>query len=170
MKDKSNAIMSTICPCVVLSQVSERINLSSYWTTLAGLGFGGLISFVTFWVVVIWPAPNGPCRDLLADSYDGFDLPNGINRNDLIECFDSESEKSVATALLVVFWILFMGMMISLTFKARGLIRQVHHISGHSNVDAFNSIACSCCTIAQMATEVGSYTPGNKPNFGPPSM
>ncbi|DAZ98832.1 TPA: hypothetical protein N0F65_000988 [Lagenidium giganteum] len=52
------------------------------------------------------------------------------------------------------------------TVQLRGRVRQRFEIPGSQCEDLLLSWCCGCCVMAQMATHVKSYQPGNC-NFGP---
>ncbi|RQM26067.1 hypothetical protein B5M09_005609 [Aphanomyces astaci] len=140
-----SSLMALFCPCVAVAQIASRLGAFG--------GYCGVLA-VLFVIYCTHHAFAGLAQNEV-DNYEqdqGHWTPQNINR--LI----TYATLSSLTALLPA---LFLAVL-------RTRVRRVHHIQGSECEDFLCSYFCNCCTIAQMATEVQAYTPGEC-SFGPRS-
>jgi Cys-rich protein (TIGR01571 family) len=150
-----NCLMATCCPCFSLAQISARINVLSYATTLSVF----LVVFAVQWAMSglisyeVYQHDNSTSN--LDDTYDEYwwhtsDEDYGVAYHvySTISC--------VVEAIVVVF-----------VWHLRTKVRTRFDLPGNCCGDFWASLCCACCSIAQMATHVKSYNPGSC-SFGPP--
>ncbi|KAF0698627.1 Aste57867_10784 [Aphanomyces stellatus] len=136
-----NCCMAFFCPCVSLAQTHHRAGIYSYTTAL--LVFALLYLLMT--------ASGGAAAILVpVNALVGFDTSPYGNTIMVFFC--------VADVFAIVFLVLLIS--------ARGRIRALMKIPGSCCEDCCCVFWCQCCVIAQMATQVEAYTPGQC-NFGP---
>ncbi|KDO26676.1 hypothetical protein SPRG_20480 [Saprolegnia parasitica CBS 223.65] len=127
-----NCLLAYCCPCVPLAQVMARIG-GSYWTTL-----------LTFFVIyLVGQVSAGLMRWQRAPS---------------CRYYDDDCATSYSSGVYV-YSVAFCLATIGISY-VRGQVRKAFQIPGSSYEDCLCAFACSWCSIAQMATQANTYTPG----------
>ncbi|KAG9408135.1 hypothetical protein AC1031_021380 [Aphanomyces cochlioides] len=140
-----NSLMALFCPCISVAQIAARLG-----------AFGGYIGVIFAFLVLF--ALHGSFTVVynyhvaILDSEDNW-TPEGIKREHITTYGTLSTAASLLPAILVAI--------------LRTRTRRLFRIQGSECEDFICSYCCSCCTIAQLATQVQSYTPGQC-SFGPP--
>ncbi|OQS06802.1 PLAC8 family protein [Thraustotheca clavata] len=134
-----NGLMAWCCPCVALAQITSRLGIYGgyyrvLYTVALLLGCGYIFSF-------------------LSESYRNH--TNDYESNEYRAWASSTHRNSYA----VLSTLCFLAIAI-FTALVRTRIRALHRLEGTEMEDFACAFACTPCTIAQMATEVGSYEQG----------
>lgn len=150
-----NCLMATCCPCFSLAQIASRMGVLSYAVTLSVFlvvvavqwAMSGLLSYEIY--------QHDNSTSYVDDAYDNYwwhssDEDYGVAYHvySAVSC--------VAEVLVFVF-----------VWHLRTKVRDRFELPGNCCGDFWISLCCTCCSIAQMATHVKSYTPGSC-SFGPP--
>lgn len=122
--------MVTFLPCISMGQIAHRIQFNTFWKVILALVGLQTIHIIAA-VDVTAVAING--RPILSDFF--------VKYYELIKY-------SVA----LIFGIY--------TFRLRRRVRQLFRIRGSDCDDCVMSICCNCCVLAQMASQVQSYSSG----------
>jgi Cys-rich protein (TIGR01571 family) len=136
-----NCCMSTVCPCVAVAQIQARLGnsynnaLLSHGATIFGLVIC-VILFVSHSVTTdVDRSPNG--------SHQGKER--------------SSSGRQFIFLSGAVFFALFYAFSLCLV---RIRVRKEFDIDGHCSQDCLVATCCAPCTVAQMAAQTHSFTPG----------
>ncbi|ETI42151.1 hypothetical protein F441_12642 [Phytophthora nicotianae CJ01A1] len=136
-----NCCMSTICPCVSVAQIQARLG-NSY--TMAIFSHGATI--FGFIICVILFISHSVTTDVITS-------PNSSHRGEE----RSSTGRQIVFLCGAVFFVLFFAFSVCLV---RMKVRKQYEIKGNCGGDCLVSTCCAPCTIAQMATQTQSYTPG----------
>ncbi|RHY68500.1 hypothetical protein DYB30_012803 [Aphanomyces astaci] len=129
-----NALMAWLCPCVSLAQITSRLGVyGGYKTVLLGVAT----------IVVLENLLNGV--DDWRMEHPKLDEDDGRGRR--------VGGYGVLSLLLCMALVCFVT-------AVRTKVRSFHRIQGSEWEDFACSLCCMSCTIAQMSTQVESYTPG----------
>lgn len=149
-----NFLMSLCCPCVSMAQVYARLGLLPYKTAL--------------WRMSLWVIPFAIARLMINSASDTASDYSYSTNTDVYNSAESEPD----TAVIKIAYVLLLIGQIAFSlpvFRARGKIRQRFQIPGDTCGDCCISWWCTNCAIAQMATHVHSYRPGDC-SFAPPEV
>jgi Cys-rich protein (TIGR01571 family) len=154
-----NLFMVWCCPCVSLAQIYARLGISTYWTALVRFTLlvlsGAVVRFV----------PMGS-RSSRYKRYTSVFTPSPTTSAAL--------PSSTAQPLTGTVWYAFLlaqqVVLVATIAFARRRTRQRFQIPGNVCVDAITAFLCPCCTIAQVATHIRSYTPGSCEFTGPKNV
>ncbi|OWZ09164.1 hypothetical protein PHMEG_00018177 [Phytophthora megakarya] len=136
-----NCCMSTICPCVSIAQIQAQLG-KCYTNALLGHGaaiFGLMICMILF-------ISHSVTTDVV-------NSPNG-SRHDEVR---SSGGRQVIFLCGAAFFATFYWLSLSLV---RMRVRKQYEIKGNCAQDCLVSTCCAPCTVAQMASQTQSYTPG----------
>ncbi|KAF0700374.1 Aste57867_9079 [Aphanomyces stellatus] len=139
-----NTLMSCFCPCISLAQIASRLGaFGGYCAVLVGL----------FLLYALHNTFSGLYNYNVGvlDEQDDW-TADGIRR----EHIASFGLLSSTAALLPAIFLTIL----------RTRVRKLYLIQGSEIEDFCCAYFCNCCTIAQLATQVESYTPGQC-SFGP---
>ncbi|OQR83612.1 PLAC8 family protein [Achlya hypogyna] len=138
-----NVILAWCCPCVALAQITARLGIfGGYSRVLYGVG-----SVVALSVVFSWASHATE----LDDDDDAHRQWRHATRHHYYALLSYACFFAAGVFLAVV----------------RTRVRSLHQIEGSEIEDFACALCCPCCTLAQTATEVQSYTPGVC-SMGPP--
>ena len=145
------ACLSFCCPCVSAANIVKRLGWYSYQKVFWGI----LIVNV---ILVILSALS----DDTSKHNDGSD--DNVHMSDDV-MYDKSSyrhdNKPHGFPLLTFFgWIISLIVTVFL-WQLRMRIRTMFKIPGNAACDFVTVLCCQCCVLAQMASHVSSYTPGN---------
>ncbi|GMF17964.1 unnamed protein product [Phytophthora lilii] len=140
-----NCCMVTFCPCVSLAQISERLGVAPYRRTL--------VIFVLLVAAEIVAA-------LYPSSSSGWYRSSSRYSDD-----DDRRSNPVQSWIITIVRAIFFVYI----WHLRQTTRRLYHIPGGPCGDCWASCCCSCCAIAQIATHIKSYKPGDC-GFGPPDV
>jgi Cys-rich protein (TIGR01571 family) len=145
-----NCLMTTCCPCFSIAQISARIGEMPYASALKVCSIAILAQWTTLGLISYFMYQDGTLIYLVPSLIDdsSFDDHSGLHlyRSILF---------GASYLMFLAVWIL------------RQKTRVRFQLPGNSCADACITFFCACCSIAQMATHVKSYTPGSC-SFGPP--
>ncbi|KAL3669480.1 hypothetical protein V7S43_005872 [Phytophthora oleae] len=136
-----NCCMSTVCPCVSIAQIQARLG-NSYSNALLSYGsaiFGLVVCTILF-------ISHSVTTDVVKS-------PNGSQRGEI----RSSSGRQVIFLGGAAFFALFYAFSLCLV---RMKVRKQYEIAGNSGQDCLVATCCASCTVAQMASQTQSYTPG----------
>jgi Cys-rich protein (TIGR01571 family) len=157
-----NCCMSWLCPCVSLAQVYARLTLLPYSSALLRLS--------------LWVWPYTLARLLLRyASVESTEVPSSYVYTVKGEIFYGEPE-TVVTYNTGVIWFSYALLLLGhIAFSlpvwiARSKVRQQCQIPGDACGDCCVTWWCTNCAIAQLATHVRSYRPGDCSFSAPTSM
>ncbi|ETW07879.1 hypothetical protein H310_02295 [Aphanomyces invadans] len=140
-----NALMAWACPCVSLAQITSRLGV-----------YGGYKSVLVGVATII----------VLENLFNGIDDWRMHRENQ--QTFDDDVHESQTRRMGgygIVSLLLCMALVCFVT-ALRTKVRTLYRIQGSEWEDFACSLCCMSCTIAQMSTQVGTYTPGECA-FGP---
>ncbi|POM65402.1 PLAC8 family protein [Phytophthora palmivora] len=136
-----NCCMSTVCPCVSIAQIQARLG-KCYMQALLSHGatiFGLVICMILF-------ISHSVTTDVV-------NSPNGSRHGEV----RSSSGRQVIFLCGAAVFALFYSFSVCLV---RMSVRKQYEIKGHCAQDCLVSTCCAPCTVAQMASQTQSYTPG----------
>ncbi|KAG7385780.1 hypothetical protein PHYBOEH_008893 [Phytophthora boehmeriae] len=148
-----NCCMSTICPCVSIAQIRARLgkpfqdSLLVYGANIFGLVIC-IVLFISFSVT----------DDMVTQRSASDGEVHTVKR--------STGGRQVLFLCGTTFFFLFYAASVCLL---RMRVRKQYEIEGHCGEDCVVSMFCAPCTVAQMASQTQSYTPGScnvMPPFG----
>ncbi|OWZ15295.1 PLAC8 motif-containing proteins Hypothetical protein [Phytophthora megakarya] len=147
-----NALMATLCPCVSIAQISNRLGMVPYSTALL---FFALLCFIEVFVVA-----------LIVQQFVSVAI---LGHNVSYRYFHAHRIDETRPAINGMFMIV--AMLIHATFSAalwvlRRRISSQFQIPGSSVNDCVSVTCCPCFATAQMAAHIKSYRPGSCA-FGP---
>ncbi|KAG7396876.1 hypothetical protein PHYBOEH_001633 [Phytophthora boehmeriae] len=134
-----NCVMVTFCPCVPLAQISTRLGVARYKPTLA-IFFVLILAQVS---AILYPGSSS------SPIYWFLTAPSGIDESTDNSSIRSWINTIVRATIFVYVWHL------------RQTTRRLFHIPGGTCGDCWASCCCSCCAMAQIATHIKSYKPGD---------
>ncbi|KDO19097.1 hypothetical protein SPRG_15576 [Saprolegnia parasitica CBS 223.65] len=137
-----NCCMACWCPCVSLAQTVHRVGLYTYANAL-------LVLVIIFGASYVTTGLSSFFRDTSCTYYSG----------GLTVCATTMSFWGYISSVCEI-------VSIAIIMLARMKIRGMFQIPGNACEDCLCAFFCSCCSVAQMATQTDSYTP-NDCNFGP---
>ncbi|KAG7390755.1 hypothetical protein PHYPSEUDO_006874 [Phytophthora pseudosyringae] len=148
-----NCCMVTCCPCVSLAQISERLGVAPYRRVLAIF----LLLSLAEIVAGLYPSSSSSSSVWYTSSSRARE--------------DSDDEDEDRESNPVQSWIITIVRAISFAYiwHLRQTTRRLFRIPGGPCGDCWASFCCSCCTMAQIATHIKSYKPGDC-SFGPPDV
>lgn len=144
-----NFFMAWCCPCISLAQIYARMGLLPYRSALGYFVTLGVIGWVGYFF-------SSPSSDETVYAYDP----------DIGYAVDTSVTAAIPMAFSIIMTIDQVLFRLIVWF-VRAKVRERFLIPGGVCGDAFASCCCSCCAIAQLATHVKSYTPGNCSFSGP---
>lgn len=139
-----NCLMVTFCMCVPMAQISHRLGLAQFQTAL--IAFGVLVGIEYIVQILSQNVGYSATATYYTDSF-------GITRVKV------SSNNTVMYLLSLVNFIVFVVLVVAV-MHIRRTTRERFQIGGSSLEDCLYSFFCGCCTIAQVATHIKSYTPG----------
>jgi Cys-rich protein (TIGR01571 family) len=152
-----NCCMASFLPCISVAQIAARVGIAKYSITLIVYAFAYMGVYICMSIPFLF-AREEKAR-VYTDDIGTIDYEilyvSRIDPYLYFYCF------SLATffnlALFIGLWLL------------RSKIRHMFQLPGGCCDDCCISFCCPCCSIAQLATHVKSYTPGNC-YFGAPDV
>ncbi|GMF15439.1 unnamed protein product [Phytophthora fragariaefolia] len=146
-----NCCMVTFCPCISLAQISERLGISSYRRVL-----------VVFLLLAVAEIVAGvyPSKSSHNSSNDRISPTSTSRRN------SNDDDSNPVQSWVVIF---VRAIVFGYVWHLRQTTRRMFHIPGGACGDCWSSFCCSCCAMAQIATHIKSYKPGDC-SFGPPDV
>lgn len=171
-----NGLTAAIVPWISMAQISSRLELCSFRKAALSLSAIALLQYFTVLLArsnsvdyegsdddTIWVTDVKGSSQFKGHGYD--------SRHRAME-----ADASVANgtrAFLSSPWgvlNLLLGLvLVCVTWRLRMVTRKRYQIPGSACQDALASLCCQCCTLAQIATHVKSYKPGQC-DFGPPPV
>jgi Cys-rich protein (TIGR01571 family) len=151
-----NSFMALCCPWVSLAQITARLGIYPYAKTLLlvlALHVGSWVGFAMYVVHLRHYHHRRGDHDETTDEAMDPLTPEKLH------AYMSEWR------FLSVFCHALYGIAV---WQLRTRVRERFQISGSRSWDAMAAGCCTCCTVAQIATHVKSYTPGSC-DFGPPA-
>lgn len=140
-----NCFMSTVCPCVAVAQIQARLG-NSYQTALLSHGssiFGLVVCIILF-------ISHSTTEDVVEQRSPRDGEPHAVER--------SSRGRQIIFLCGAAFFVLFYAFSLCLV---RMKVRKEFEIKGSIGVDCLASTCCAPCTVAQMASQMQSYTPGS---------
>ncbi|KAF0684612.1 Aste57867_23416 [Aphanomyces stellatus] len=167
-----NCLMVSFCHCFALAQVSHRIGSMPYPKTLA---ISGSLIVTSYVVSIIGNQVVASCTAQMASiQLQALSPPPNVNYAswlkglaDQYKSYETQAQtaNSICSAVALITGIA----AVVLICHVRTKVRLFFRIPGSVGNDCILSLCCSCCTIAQMATQTQSYTDGSC-RFGPPDV
>lgn len=169
-----NGLTAAIVPWISMAQISARLELCSFRKAALSLSAIALLQYFT---VLLAHSSSVGYEDGDDDTiwvtnvkgssqFRGHDYDNGRRALE-----DDASVVNGMPAYLSRPWgvvSLLLGLaLVCVTWHLRVITRKRYQIPGSVLEDALASLCCQCCTLAQIATHVKSYKPGQC-DFGPP--
>ncbi|KAE9021654.1 hypothetical protein PR003_g11586 [Phytophthora rubi] len=147
-----NCFMVTFCPCVSLAQISERLGVAPYRRTLVIF----LLLIVAEIIAGLYPSKSS------SSTSSGWHSSTSTSK----KYSDDSSESNPVQS-----WIIIIARVIVFVYvwHLRQTTRRLFRIPGGACGDCCSSFCCSCCAMAQIATHIKSYKPGDC-SFGPPDV
>ncbi|EEY54454.1 PLAC8 family protein [Phytophthora infestans T30-4] len=142
-----NALMATLCPCVSLAQITSRLGMVPYYTSL--LFFALLCSFEVVAVTLT-------IQQFISVVILGHDVSYHYYHAHRLE----DARPAVNAAFLSLAVVAHAAFAAAL-WVLRKRIRSQYQIPGSSANDCMAVTCCPCFSTAQMATHIKSYTPGS---------
>jgi Cys-rich protein (TIGR01571 family) len=151
-----NCLMATCCPCVSLAQISARLGMLSFPVALCLFG----VVILAEWVAVglVGYRANYVNQDSNYSNYDCYYY--------YICDYSTYSFGTAYTIFCIYLSLATIGIFL-FVWHLRTQTRTRFQLPGTCCCDFWSALCCTCCSIAQVATHVKSYTSGNC-NFGPP--
>jgi Cys-rich protein (TIGR01571 family) len=146
-----NCCLVTFCPCVSLAQISERLGVAPYRRVLVLF----LLLVVAEVVAGLYPSSSSN------SSSSGWTSSTSTTRGSSGESSSSPIQSWIVTIVRAIFF--------AYIWHLRQTTRRLFLIPGGPCGDCWASFCCSCCTMAQIATHIKSYKPGDC-SFGPPDV
>ncbi|KAG3107454.1 hypothetical protein PI124_g13175 [Phytophthora idaei] len=147
-----NCCMVTFCPCVSLAQISARLGVAPYWHVLV------IFLLLTLAEVIagLYPSSSSGNSDWWYSSTSRSKEYSDDNESD-----NNSVQSWTVTIVRAIFF--------AYIWHLRQTTRRMFQIPGGPCGDCWVSFCCSCCTMAQIATHIKSYKPGDC-SFGPPDV
>ncbi|RLN02946.1 hypothetical protein BBJ28_00000927 [Nothophytophthora sp. Chile5] len=143
-----NCCMSTICPCVSIAQIQARMG-KCYQTAL--MSYGAIIFGLVICAILAFSHSVTTDTEPSSSSH-----PDG--ENDGHEFHRSAaSRQAIFVSCSVLFFLLYSVSVCMLRMR----VRTKFEIGGNCGEDCLLATYCAPCTVAQMASETQSYTPGD---------
>ncbi|KAG1685341.1 hypothetical protein DVH05_008446 [Phytophthora capsici] len=136
-----NCCMSTICPCVSIAQIQARLG-NSYSNAL--LSYSSVIFGLVACTILF--ISHSVTTDVVRSPDDS--QPGQVR---------SSTGRQVIFLCGALFFALFYAFSVGLV---RMKVRRQYEIDGNCGQDFLAAMCCSPCTVAQMASQTQSYTPG----------
>jgi Cys-rich protein (TIGR01571 family) len=143
-----NCCMATFCPCVSVAQIGTRIGMS-YANLLIVFGLVTILDLTSYILFVV-----------KARTSEEYYYYSGYRT---YYYHDNTVKLNTWGYICIVITVLLLGAY----WYIRSKVREHFQLAGNPVNDCCLSFCCSCCSLAQMATHVKSYTPGSC-DFGPP--
>ncbi|KDO27834.1 hypothetical protein SPRG_07107 [Saprolegnia parasitica CBS 223.65] len=143
-----NTLMAWCCPCVSLAQIASRVGVYGGYTR---------VLIVALLLVVAKFVLNNLDVNAQAEWEESLAAQNEWGFDDLRHWHLTYF--GLFASLVSLIYVIFIA-------SVRTKIRVMFKIPGSECEDFLCSFCCGCCTIAQMSTQVGSYTQGQC-RFGP---
>ncbi|RLN88111.1 hypothetical protein BBJ28_00015770 [Nothophytophthora sp. Chile5] len=153
-----NCCMVTFCPCISMAQIASKLNITSYACALITILLLMIAECVTFGLAMNEFAEQYRTRDGYYDYY--YDYYYGYHYYDYYDETSTSVAFRIISAVVRIIFAVFV-------WQLRSKTRERFQIPGGCICDCCAALFCSCCTLAQVATHVKSYTPGSC-DFGPP--
>ncbi|ETN13669.1 hypothetical protein PPTG_08417 [Phytophthora nicotianae INRA-310] len=147
-----NCCMVTFCPCISLAQISERLGAAPYRRVLV------IFLLLTLAEVIAGLYSSSSSTDA------GWWYSSTSTTREYSDDHESDSNSVQSWTVTVVRAIFFVYI-----WHLRQTTRRMFRIPGSPCDDCWASFCCSCCTMAQIATHIKSYKPGDC-SFGPPDV
>ncbi|KAL3669231.1 hypothetical protein V7S43_005614 [Phytophthora oleae] len=147
-----NCCMVTFCPCVSLAQISERLGVAPYRRVLVIF----LLLVIAETVAGLYPTSSST-SSLWYSSESSTTYPDDDS--------DEGDDNSIQSWIIIIVRVIFFVYI----WHLRQTTRRLFRIPGGACGDCWASCCCSCCTMAQIATHIKSYKPGDC-SFGPPDV
>ncbi|KAF4149010.1 PLAC8 family [Phytophthora infestans] len=141
-----NCCMVTFCPCVSLAQISARLGVAPYRRVLV------IFLLLTLAEVIAGLYPSSSNND-----------SSWWYRSEREYSGDDESESNPVQSWTIT---IVRAIFFAYIWHLRQTTRRLFQIPGGPCGDCWSSFCCSCCTMAQIATHIKSYKPGDC-SFGP---
>jgi len=139
-----NCLCVTFCACVPLAQISHRLGLAQFQTAL--IAFGVLVGIQYIMQTL--------SRNIgVSSSYTYY--TDSFGRSVWSLDYDYTLYYIISLVNFIV-----MVVLVAAVMHMRRVTRERFQIGGSTVEDCLYSFFCSCCTIAQIATHIKSYTPG----------
>lgn len=145
-----NCCMVTWCPCISLAQISARLGVASYWRVL-----------IIFMLLSLAECFAGLYPYYLNENTDWRHSSTSTEYSDANRPKTNPAQSWSIAFVRIVFFVYI--------WYLRQTTRQLFRIPGGPCGDCWASLCCSCCSLAQIATHVKSYKPGDC-SFGPPDV
>ncbi|GMF15445.1 unnamed protein product [Phytophthora fragariaefolia] len=147
-----NCCMVTFCPCVSLAQISPRLGVAPYRRTLVIF----LLLIVAEIVAGLYPSTGS------TSTFNGWHSSTSASSKSSRYSDDSSEASPIQS------WIILIVRLICIMYvwHLRQTTRRLFRIPGGACGDCWSSCCCSCCALAQIATHIKSYKPGDC-SFGP---
>lgn len=140
-----NSFMATLCPCVSMAQISSRIRLDSYAKTLVFFGVVAALKLIGVVQTIRNHEHLLVMKDLeWTDEDDHTETPT--------EFFLAHNRWTILTVIFSILFVVYMC-------RLRYFVRRRFFIPGSLLGDCGAATFWPCCTIAQMAFHVKSYSP-----------
>ncbi|KAL3674738.1 hypothetical protein V7S43_000670 [Phytophthora oleae] len=147
-----NCFMVTCCSCISMAQISARLGVTSYSKALIACLVVLIAEFVLSGIASSAASSSVTVETNVTNDGTAYSYSTS----------DNGSAVLVYRAIMILVRVVFALFVMHLRVKTR----ERFQIPGNSRNDFFLSLCCSCCALAQMATHIKSYKPGNC-DFGP---
>ncbi|GMF64659.1 unnamed protein product [Phytophthora lilii] len=142
-----NAFMSTLCPCVSLAQITSRLGMVPFYTSLL---FFALLCSLELVVVAI--------------AIEQFIAVVVLGHDESVHYFHAHrvvEPRPALNAMLVTVALLSHATFVTALWVLRKRIRGQFMIPGSNSDDCVTVTCCPCLSMAQMASHIKSYQPGS---------
>lgn len=172
-----NGLTATIVPWISMAQISARLELCSF--RKAALSLSAIAMLQYFTILLARSAMELSYEDgdddtiWITDVRGSSQFKGHGYESDRQATEAATSTHSGMRAFLSSPWglvnVLLGLILVCVTWRLRVVTRKRYQIPGSLLVDGMMSLCCQCCTLAQMATHVKSYKPGQC-DFEPPPV
>jgi Cys-rich protein (TIGR01571 family) len=156
-----NSLMACFCPCVALAQVTSRIGLYSYRSVLIVFGIMFFLDYSYRSLLIVFgimffrnfgaPLPSMYYFNGWDSYFYDYDKARFVIRDNQLPSY--VSYLLIAGLILSIF-------ALALIATIRMKVRTALQIPGGALEDIFYTFFCGCCSLAQIATQVNAYDPG----------
>jgi Cys-rich protein (TIGR01571 family) len=146
-----NCCMATCCPCISAAQIASRVGFD-YMQALPVFVIAAIVECIVWYVALlkVFLAAMAEMAMAFNDDFNGSN--ETMHSHYLIWTYLASL---VSIGMIILYW------------QLRTKVRARFDLPGSCFEDCAVSMFCYCCSLAQMATHLKTYKPGDC-NFGPP--
>ncbi|KAH9129074.1 hypothetical protein AeMF1_000849 [Aphanomyces euteiches] len=153
-----NVIMSFLCPCVALAQVTQRIGLLHYRATLTLLG---TVLFAAILCILIRSIELYHGDQFMTNKLIHIGQEKNLSMEDTVssalDIMDVQAHSASRATTFLALGLTCSSIASLLVWYVRAVVRDGFRIPGNCVEDMVFSFFCPCCVIAQAATQCEAY-------------